>query len=30
MSEPILQVKNLDKFFKTRKGMLHAVDGVSF
>ena len=30
MSEAILQVKNLDKFFKTRKGLLHAVDGVSF
>lgn len=30
MSGTVLQVKNLDKFFKTKKGMLHAVDGVSF
>jgi peptide/nickel transport system ATP-binding protein len=30
VSETILQVKNLKKFFKTRKGMLHAVDDVSF
>ena len=30
MSETILQVKNLDKFFHTKKGLLHAVDGVSF
>lgn len=30
MSETILQVKNLDKFFQTKKGLLHAVDGVSF
>lgn len=30
MSETILQVRNLDKFFNTRKGLLHAVDGVSF
>ena len=30
MSEPILDVRNLTKYFKTPKGMLHAVDGVSF
>lgn len=30
MSEPILQVKELKKHFKTPKGMLSAVDGVSF
>lgn len=32
MSEntPILEVRNLKKYFKTRKGMLHAVDDVSF
>ncbi len=30
MSETILQVKNLNKFFQTKKGLLHAVDGVSF
>lgn len=32
MSEnhPILEVKNLTKYFQTAKGMLHAVDGVSF
>ncbi len=30
MSEPILQVRNLNKFFQTSKGSLHAVDGVSF
>lgn len=30
MSEPILQVKNLNKFFTTKRGLLHAVDGVSF
>ena len=28
--EPILQVKNLKKYFKTSKGMLHAVDDVTF
>ena len=27
---PILEVKNLKKYFKTPKGMLHAVDDVSF
>ncbi len=28
--EPILQVKHLKKYFKTPKGMLHAVDDISF
>ena len=30
MSDVILEVKNLKKYFKTPKGMLHAVDDVSF
>lgn len=30
MSENILEVKNLKKYFKTPAGMLHAVDDVSF
>jgi len=30
MGEPILQVTDLKKYFKTPKGMLQAVDGVSF
>jgi len=30
MSEVLLEVKNLKKYFKTPKGMLHAVDDVSF
>jgi len=30
MSEVMLEVKNLKKYFKTPKGMLHAVDDVSF
>ena len=30
MSDVILEVKNLKKYFKTAKGMLHAVDEVSF
>ncbi len=30
MADNILQIKNLSKFFKTPKGMLHAVDDVSF
>jgi len=30
MGEIVLEVKNLKKHFKTPKGMLHAVDGVSF
>ena len=27
---PLLEVRNLKKYFKTPKGMLHAVDDVSF
>lgn len=30
MAENILEVRNLKKYFKTPKGMLHAVDDVSF
>ena len=30
MSETLLAVKNLKKYFKTPRGMLHAVDNVSF
>ena len=30
MGEVLLEVKNLKKYFKTKKGMLHAVDGVNF
>lgn len=30
MSEKILEVRNLKKYFSTRKGTLHAVDDVSF
>ena len=30
MSNALLEVKNLKKYFKTPKGMLHAVDDVSF
>ena len=30
MSDILLQVIDLKKYFKTTKGMLHAVDGVSF
>ena len=30
MSDVILEVKDLKKYFKTNRGMLHAVDGVSF
>ncbi|MBR6086018.1 MAG: ABC transporter ATP-binding protein, partial [Spirochaetales bacterium] len=30
MTDTILEVKNLKKYFKTRRGMLHAVDNVSF
>ena len=30
MSEILLEVKNLKKYFKTAKGLLHAVDDVSF
>lgn len=30
MADTILEVKNLTKYFKTPRGMLHAVDGVDF
>lgn len=30
MSNPLLEVKNLKKYFETPKGMLHAVDDISF
>jgi peptide/nickel transport system ATP-binding protein len=30
MADKILEVKNLKKYFKTPKGMLHAVDGINF
>ena len=30
MSQPLLEVKDLKKYFHTSRGMLHAVDGVSF
>ena len=30
MAETILKVENLTKYFTTPRGMLHAVDGVSF
>lgn len=30
MSEPILEVKDLTKYFKTKSGTLHAVDGINF
>jgi len=30
MADKILEVRNLKKYFKTPKGMLHAVDGVNF
>lgn len=30
MVDNILEVKNLTKHFKTKRGMLHAVDGISF
>ena len=30
MSDKLLEVKNLKKYFKTAKGMLHAVDDISF
>lgn len=30
MEEPLIQVKNLKKYFDTPSGYLHAVDGVSF
>lgn len=30
MADTILEVKNLTKYFKTKHGMLHAVDGINF
>jgi peptide/nickel transport system ATP-binding protein len=30
MGEEILRVENLKKYFKTRRGLLHAVDGITF
>lgn len=30
MSEPLLRVEGLTKHFSTKKGLLHAVDNVSF
>lgn len=30
MAAPLLEVKDLKKYFKTPSGTLHAVDGVSF
>lgn len=30
MAEKILEVKNLKKYFATKKGVLHAVDDISF
>lgn len=30
MKETLLEVKNLKKYFPTKKGLLHAVDGVNF
>ena len=30
MADIILQVENLKKYFKTNRGMLHAVDDISF
>ena len=30
MTDTLLEVRNLKKYFKTRRGMLHAVDDVSF
>lgn len=30
MSEKILDVRNLKKYFPTKKGLLHAVDDISF
>ena len=29
-TKPMVEVKDLKKYFKTKRGMLHAVDGVSF
>ena len=30
MTKNLVAVKNLTKYFKTSRGMLHAVDGISF
>ena len=30
MAEKLLEIKNLKKYFKTKKGWLHAVDDISF
>ena len=30
MSKPLIEVKDLKEYFKTSKGMLHAVDGINF
>ena len=30
MSEPLLEVRNLKKYFQTKRGLLYAVDNVSF
>jgi peptide/nickel transport system ATP-binding protein len=30
MSDTIIEVRNLTKYFKTKRGMLHAVDGIDF
>jgi len=30
MSDTIIEVRNLTKHFKTKRGMLHAVDGIDF
>lgn len=30
MSQPIIEVKHLHKYFKTKRGMLHAVEDISF
>ena len=29
-TQPLLDVRNLKKYFKTSRGMLHAVDDVTF
>ena len=29
-TQPLLQVENLVKYFKTRRGLVHAVDNISF
>ena len=30
MADTILEVKDLQKYFKTNRGMLHAVDNINF